>query len=561
MTRVLVVEDSATQAEELRLVLEEAGFGVEVARDGQEGYERALAESFDLVVSDILMPRLSGYELCARLRQHHTLRTLPVLLLTSLSDPLDVIRGLESGADNFVTKPYEPDYLIARIRTILANRRIREGRPAGLGLEVMFLDRTFTITSGREQVLDLLLSTFEEILRANGRLQAKQAELQMVLDCIGEGVVVVDEAGRVVLANPEVARLLDGAPLGASRADWRERNEVLDPATLEPFPVEQLPLSLALRGLPCDDVELLIRNRLWPQGLFLSLSSRPLRDAQGAFRGGVMALRDVTERKRAAQSLALHAEALEKANVELGLARTRAEEESRFKSKFLANMSHELRTPLNSVIGFSELLEQELAGPMTPKQLEYIRNVLQSGKHLLNLVSDILDLSKIEAGRINLVQEWTHVGLLAEGVLEAVQPLAVKQQVRLEASLSEELPKVHVDPVRFKQVLYNLLSNGIKFTPPGGRVGLAMTAQDGLLKVAVTDTGIGIAAEDLPRLFKEFEQIEPSGGVKPEGTGLGLALVKRLVELHGGAVAVESEPGRGSTFSVTFPLCYPRSIP
>ena len=268
--------------------------------------------------------------------------------------------------------------------------------------------------------------------------------------------------------------------------------------------------------------------------------------------------RALEERERQARELAevratLLAEVSRK-NVELEEARRRAEQMSDFKTRFLAGMSHELRTPLNSIIGFSELLEQELFGPLNPRQTEYVKNVLHSGRHLLSLVNDILDLTKVEVGRMELHQEWVSLGAIVEGVRAVCQPLAIKQGVTLDAEVAEELPEAYLDPVRIKQVLYNLVSNAIKFTPKGGRAVVRVGVDAGRMMVQVTDTGIGIAEEDLPRLFKEFEQIEPREGVKPEGTGLGLALSKRFVELHGGWMGVESAVGTGSTFSVTLPL-------
>jgi signal transduction histidine kinase len=259
----------------------------------------------------------------------------------------------------------------------------------------------------------------------------------------------------------------------------------------------------------------------------------------------VRAVRYAIERHRMLADLA-------RRNADLGRAREQAERESRFKSKFLANMSHELRTPLNAIIGFSELLEQEVAGPLNPKQTEYVRYVLTSARHQLQLVNEILDLSKIEAGRVELSREWTPLGAVVDAVQGIVRPLADKQGVRLELVVAANLPELFVDPVRIKQVLYNLLSNGIKFTSPGGVVTLSARPAADHVEIAVADTGVGIRRDDLGRLFREFERIE--AGEKTEGTGLGLALTRRLVELHGGEISVESEFGAGSRFSVRLPI-------
>ena len=233
-------------------------------------------------------------------------------------------------------------------------------------------------------------------------------------------------------------------------------------------------------------------------------------------------------------------------------ARALAERANRFKSQFLANMSHELRTPLNAIIGFGELLEDD-EGHLTPQHKEFIGHILSSGKHLVSLINDILDLSRIEAGRAELSRQTTSVGPLIQAALAVVRPTALKAGVTLGSQIAEDLPAASVDPVRFKQVLYNLLSNAVKFTPAGGKVTLRAKGIEGQLVIAVDDTGIGMRAEDLGRLFKEFERIQSASGPKAEGTGLGLALSKRLVEMHGGTIAVESEPGKGSTFTVCLP--------
>jgi two-component system sensor histidine kinase/response regulator len=443
VTRVLAIDDSPTQAVRLRYILEEAGFEVQVARSGEEGLEKLGAGGrFDLVITDVVMPGIDGFEVCRRVKANLLRGSVPVILLTALGDPIDIIRGLECGADNFLTKPYDAPYLLSRIETLMENRRLRSRGSLSLGAEISFRGRRFVINAEREQILDLLVSTFEDAVTKNGELQEREREL------------------------------------AAAQERLEERNQAL-----------------------------LVRSR----------------------------------------------ELAEK-NAEL-------ERATRAKSDFLASMSHELRTPLNAIIGFSELLGDGVGGPMSPRQLEFIDHVVEGGQHLLSLINDILDLSKIEAGRLEIQPEPSELAPLVKAAQEIIQPLATKKRIRLTAELQPGLPPVEVDPIRLKQVLYNLLSNALKFTPEEGQVALDVRRAGSEVLISVKDTGVGIKAEDLPRLFRPFEQLE-AGLRKTEGTGLGLALTRRLVEAHGGKIEVESEPGKGSRFFFTLPLAsIPRPVP
>jgi signal transduction histidine kinase/DNA-binding response OmpR family regulator len=248
---------------------------------------------------------------------------------------------------------------------------------------------------------------------------------------------------------------------------------------------------------------------------------------------------------------------LKSRQAELGRARSEAEAATRAKSAFLAAMSHELRTPLGAVIGFGELLEDEVAGELNERQARYVENVVSSGRHLLELINDVLDLSKVEAGRMELQLEPMDILPVLERSLLIVENMARGKDVRVELDVGERLPEVLADEGRLKQILYNLLSNAVKFTEEGGRVVLGADVDGSppeTLRIRVRDTGIGIAPEDQERIFGEFEQVDSSLARTEQGTGLGLTLVRRLTALHGGEVTVESIPGEGSTFTVRLPL-------
>ena len=230
------------------------------------------------------------------------------------------------------------------------------------------------------------------------------------------------------------------------------------------------------------------------------------------------------------------------------------EEANRHKSEFLANMSHELRTPLNAIIGFSDVMLNGMAGPMNENQKEFATDIRDSGKHLLNLINDILDLSKIEAGRMELDVALFDMPLAMHNAMTLVQGRAERSGIRLATEITPAVREYEGDERKFKQIVINLLSNAVKFTPEGGTVTLAADRVNGAYSICVKDTGIGIAAEDHEKIFEEFKQVGSDYTRKAEGTGLGLTLTRKLVELHGGRIEVESEPGHGSKFTFTLPI-------
>jgi signal transduction histidine kinase len=239
-------------------------------------------------------------------------------------------------------------------------------------------------------------------------------------------------------------------------------------------------------------------------------------------------------------------------NDELGRLYSELETVSRHKSEFLANMSHELRTPLNAILGFSQVLREQMFGELNAKQVEYLDDILGSGQHLLNVINDILDLAKVEAGHMELQAAIFPLVPTLENAVTVVRERATRQGIALATDIDPSLGLVEADERKLKQVLFNLLSNAVKFTPQGGRVTLAASRVEDEVEISVRDTGVGISAEDQAKIFEEFYQVGP--GKTQEGTGLGLSLTRRLVELHGGSLRVKSELGAGSTFSFTLPL-------
>jgi signal transduction histidine kinase len=227
---------------------------------------------------------------------------------------------------------------------------------------------------------------------------------------------------------------------------------------------------------------------------------------------------------------------------------------SQHKSEFLANMPHELRTPLNAIIGFSEVLLERMFGDLNEKQAEFLQDILSSGRHLLSLINDILDLSKVEAGRMELRLEPLNLPLAIESAITFVRERANRHGISLGLTADEMLGEFVADERKVRQILLNLLSNAVKFTPDGGQVSVTARLAEDHVEISVRDTGIGIAPEDQEVIFEAFRQVARGQGQKREGTGLGLTLAREYVELHGGKIGVQSEVGKGSTFTFTLPV-------
>jgi len=279
----------------------------------------------------------------------------------------------------------------------------------------------------------------------------------------------------------------------------------------------------------------------------VSLTISPIRDGSDNVVGACTIARDITDRRR------LREELREK-NRELEQQNRLVQEASRLKSEFLANMSHELRTPLNAIIGFAQLMHDGKVGPVSPDHKEYLQDILSSGRHLLQLINDILDLSKIEAGKLEFSPESVRLSTVIGEIRQILQSLTVTKRLSVEVEIAPAVEELVIDPAKLKQVLYNYLSNAIKFTPEDGRIIIrALSYGDEFFRLEVEDTGVGIPPDQIEKLFTEFQQLDASMSKKHQGTGLGLALTKKIVEAQGGRVGMQNSQGRGSVFYAILP--------
>jgi signal transduction histidine kinase len=450
---ILIVEDSQTQAEKLCYLIEQKGYQTRIAKNGKLALAEIDKSKPCLILSDIVMPEMNGYQLCQTVKSNPAWNDIAIILLTSLNDAKDVISGLKCGADNFIRKPYDENYLLARIEYLFATREMRKTKSIEVGIAISLDGQQHFINAERQQILDLLISTYEQAILVNNELKIRE---QRIVD---------------------------------------------------------LNAKLAQRAIELEEI-----NR-----------------------------------------------ELDRKNIELEAA-------NKAKSLFFASMSHELRTPLSAIIGYAELLRYNMAGNLAEDQIGFVRSIFDSGEHLLSLVNDILDLSKIESGKMELSLVPTNVDSTLKNILFILKERAHSKNilVSLDCLLEKDM---HLDDRKFKQIIFNLLSNAIKFTPERGRIDVSakLINQSGFLsnnvinavlshplfeqylELKITDTGIGINESDLNLLFNPFVQLGSDTSRHQAGTGLGLVITKQLAELHGGQVTLTSSIGRGSTFTVCLP--------
>ncbi len=555
---ILIVEDSKTQADGLSKLLEKNGYRAMLARDGREAV-RILETPFtpQIVISNIIMPNMNGYELCRHIKCQEHLRDIPIILLTALSDPEDVILALECGADNFVTKPFSEDLLINRMHTVLINKKLR-GRDVEKGIEIHFAGKRRLITAQRQQIIDLLCSTYEnaaykkrelelvntqliklqrklekdivERRQAEDRVFESEQRLKLVLNTVQTGVVIIDAQTHVISDVNQYAADLIGLP--KERIIGNTCQQFICPALSG-----KCPFAETERKTDSSE-QILIRA----DGELLPILKKvtPIRINQREYL--LESFSDITEQVRAKEEILKAKNEAEKANMA--------------KSEFLANTSHEIRTPMNGIIGMAGLL---LDTRLLPEQRDYAETIRSSADALMTIINDVLDFSKIEAGKLDLEILDFDIRIMVEEVSELLATRAFEKGLELACLVNHDVPSLlKGDPGRLRQVLMNLAGNAIKFTEKGQVIIQAALEREEdrsiTVRFMITDTGIGIPGDKQHRLFQSFSQVDASTTRRYGGTGLGLVISKRIAEMMNGQIGVDSREGAGSTFWFTVVL-------
>lgn len=551
---ILIVEDSPTQAIMLQSLLEQEGFVVDWASTAEDALDRLAVSLPDMVIADYHLPGIQGDEMCRRIRFNMKTQHLPVIMLTMDSSLAGELQGLDSGADDYVSKSEESDMLLLRVFAQL--NKVRESdfmpvlaRSNPTRARILVIDDSELYSSF---LADELENEGFTVTIAHSGDEGLALARTDTFDCIIIDIVMPGMTGIEVCRHLNQRRIddeIDPVLIAVSGDETRENVIRAMQAGADEFLMKSSEIVLIrarIRGL--------IRRQ------FLRQQNRQLFEE---FRSKEMETLEARAQQEQAEARARLAEELQTANTrleeaqrELVEARDRAEAANRSKSAFLANMSHELRTPLNAILGYSEMLQEEAEIAGLDEYTSDLKKINAAGRHLLGLINDILDLSKIEAGRMVLSCEDFRIADLIEDVSTTAAPLMEKQSNEFVLKIDEDMGAAYGDEMKVRQVIINLLSNAAKFTKQG-TVTLAASRfkKDGLdwLSFSVSDTGIGMTPDQMKLVFEEFTQADSGVQKKFGGTGLGLALCRKFAEMMNGSIALESEFGKGSTFTFSVP--------
>ncbi len=540
--RLLLVDDRPENLLALEAILEPLGQIMVRATSGEEALRQVLVNDFAVILLDVQMPGMNGFETAKLIKAREKTRHIPIIFLTAISkEERYVFEGYSVGAVDYMSKPFQPDILRSKVMVFVDLYRKQR----------QLADQEQLLREHERRELEL---------RHRAELSEREARFGEIVGSAMDAIVSFDAARRVTLFNTAAERMFGRAADDVVGRDiallfpQRERAAAVSSLTrrgrdgeggdaAEHGQLDARPLA-SFVGLRADGEEFPIEASLsrldLPQGSVYTLIAR-----------------DVSERRRAeealrakTESLAIATDELTRANAELSRRQAELEQAMNARSRFYASMSHELRTPINAILGYNTLLLEHIYGPLNEKQAEGLKRTQRAAKHLLELVNDVLDLSKIEANKIELKPQPVTFPTLIEDLFVTVRPMADERGSELTLEHRGEPVTVVTDPRRVRQILLNLLSNAIKFGR-GQPIRVVCVRQGTGVRIDVIDHGVGIASEDQPKVFDEFVQLARTP--QHEGTGLGLPISRRLAQLLHGTLEVESTPGEGSCFRVVIP--------
>jgi signal transduction histidine kinase/ActR/RegA family two-component response regulator len=557
---ILIVEDSITQAEELRYILESNDYKVTHAVDTETAIEILEKKIPDIIISDIVMPGMDGFELCSRVKSDIRLNKIPLILLTSLSEASDIIKGLESGTDSFITKPYNEEFLLSKIQYLHLNFKMRKDQSSEIGLEVLFAGKKHLISSDRLQILDLLLSTYEnsviqniELEKANKELSRTQLEFKRInlnLERIVEErtlelrknqhllVTLTAEAPIVMFSINKDGVFTISEGKGLKKLDLIP-GQVVSLSVFDvykDYPDILIGVKKALAGEEVRSIEKI-------NGIYYDTLYRPVSNELDEITSVVGVAIDVTNQKLSEEKLKIKTNELEKANIEKeGLIVA--------KDKLFSIIAHDLLANFNPLLGFSDLLLNNKDN-LSKEEIYSMSLILNDSlNNQFQLLTNLLEWGRIQNGRLHFNPKNLNLFSCINETAEILKQNILVKEIGFEIEVENGF-EIFADKYMLDTIFRNLISNAIKFSNTGEKIRVSAHQNNGFVQVNVTDFGLGINKINMKKMFDKNEFLSTPGTKNERGSGLGLILCREFIEKHGGKIWAESMVGSGTTISFT----------
>jgi len=560
---ILIVDDDEANRTVLHNAILSMGHIPLLAENGQSALSMIKQQQPDLILLDLIMPVMDGYETLSYLKSDKTYKNIAVLLISAKGDQDSIVKGIEHGADDYLTKPYNPAILKARISSFLEKKHLHDS-------EIIHAEQIKILSEDLQKRVD---GQVQEITKgttattiATRKAEQSASELQTLIDTANAPIFGIDTEGNINEWNQAAEKLTHYI-----------KDEVYGRDLVEEYITEEYKDSVkdvlqdALQGKETSNYEFPLYSKEGSRRMIL-LNATPRRDIDGNITGVIGIGQDITQIDISRKELVKERESLEvkvkertdelhKSLQKLKDTNLYLESINRHKSEFISSMSHELRTPLNGIIGSADLLHEQFFGALNPKQLSYAKLITKSADHLLSLINDLLDMAKIDAGTMELQPRKMSLAEWMESTVEIMKTEFRKKDIKVRTRIESSYAYITADHRKCNQIMLNLLSNALKYTPEGHDISIRISDENSeYIRVEVEDSGIGIETKDFERIFSEFYQVDRRRDEKLGGTGIGLALTKRLIEMHGGEIWVESAKSGGALLIFTLPIEQKKSI-